>query len=100
MKPNFHNKNFALRLALMRRQTWTRKWRIRQAKRSNLKPALSQPGRESVQAGYHGIIIHCLPARVGLFFLSFFCTCKLEANVFTILIIGTAINFDDKNRLG
>ena len=25
---NFHNKNFALRLALKRRQTWTRKWPI------------------------------------------------------------------------
>lgn len=30
MKTNFHNKNFALRLALKRRQTWTRKWPISQ----------------------------------------------------------------------
>ena len=29
--------------------------------------------------------------RVGLRFLSFLCTCKLEANVFTIQIIGTII---------
>ena len=28
MKANFHKKNFALRLALKRRQTWTRKWPI------------------------------------------------------------------------
>ena len=28
MKINFHRKNFALRLALKRRQTWSRKWPI------------------------------------------------------------------------
>ena len=28
MKTNFHKKNFALRLPLIRRQTWTRKWPI------------------------------------------------------------------------
>ena len=32
MKTIFHNKNFALRLALKRRQTWTRKWLIRYAR--------------------------------------------------------------------
>ena len=29
MKTNSHKKNFALRLALKRRQTWTRKWPIK-----------------------------------------------------------------------
>ena len=28
MKTNFHKKNFALRLALKMRETWTRKWPI------------------------------------------------------------------------
>jgi len=38
-------------------------------------------------------------SRVGLRFLRFLCTCKLEANVFTIYIIGTKITFDFKDSL-
>ena len=51
---------------------------------SNLKPALSQPGRESVQAGYLGTIIRWLSSNVFFFYFSclacFSCFCYVYVN--------------------
>ena len=53
---------------------------------SNLKPAVSQPGRESVQEGYHGIIIHCLPLNVVFYFSCLACFSCSQRLPFPLLL--------------